>query len=98
MGRLSRMLGRIAGRFAPKKPICCLRCHYAFEERVCGPHLPEWAQKWLAACHKSLLRRGNPPELVKEHAEREMILFRSHCPRNVVKQIEADHEHLGGEV
>lgn len=97
MGYLRRALGRLADRFAPKKPICCLPCHYAYEERVCGPYLPTWARKWLVDAHRILIERGNPMNLVKEHAEREMILFRRYCPAGVVAQLETDHAHLSAE-
>ncbi len=98
MGYLSRMLGRVADRFGPKKPICCLSCHYAYEERVCGPHLPAWARKWLTDQHDLLHAKGNPPELVKKHAEQEMVLFQRYCPPDVVAQVEADHDHLSAEL
>lgn len=96
MGYLSRLIGRAADRFAPKKPICCLACHYAYEERVAGPCLPRWARGWLADAHKVLRESGNPAAMVEAHAAQEMILFRRHCPQNVVAQIEADHAHFSG--
>jgi hypothetical protein len=71
---------------------CCLECHFADEEELALPYLPNAIRYRLQREHKVLVARGFPPDEVRQHAEREMEWFRAYCPAWVVAQIDHDHE------
>ena len=70
---------------------CCLECHFAFEEDSLFPYLPNAQQHKLRREHRMLRNLGFPPDLVAEHAAREMLPFRRYCPAELVDQVERDH-------
>jgi hypothetical protein len=72
----------------------CVSCHFRDEEALVKPHLPWWVWSWLRWEHAGLRGLGYPPAAMLKHAEREMPIFRKHCPPEVVAQLDAQHERL----
>jgi len=79
----------------PPQVSCCLRCHFAWEERNALPLLPPEIADRLLREHAAIERCGFPKSLLDDHGTRELIQFRRYCPE-LVPQVEADHIHLDG--
>jgi hypothetical protein len=77
--------------------VCCLACHFRWEERVLFPSLPEHAANQLQVEHNMLSKPGVADWQVSEHAKKELRWFRVYCAPADVAQCERDHEHLGKE-
>lgn len=73
---------------------CCVRCHFAWEEREVFPYLPVSIRDKLLLEHGALRRLGYPKALVDAHAGREMDHVQAYCPAKLVAIVDADHGFL----
>ena len=86
-----------------EKIICCIQCHFHYEELAAFPYIPIGWRLRLRAEHwklKRLMRRNKrrgdplPMAAILAHAAEEMEVYRRHVPEDILARIEEDHDNV----